>query len=208
MSNKHIRTQLENYINLKRFVSQTDQHNHAIITIRKKKNLLEWLSYKKFDYEKNYSLLYEKYLHMYEQSPALEMYRALTSILDQSFVKTVYIYNRTEDKRQMYDLFKTFGKNDKIVYVNGNYLDVIERIGDIGVIVDNDIDRISPLFSYPTYAKTLFMVGRYGYNYQENPILEDSYELKDGLTRFVAKHKINLVEFNPIKVTEEMIRNG
>lgn len=208
LSKKNIRDQMEKYINLKRFDCQTDEHNHAIMTARKKKNILEWLAYKKFDYEKNYDTFHSKYIHTYEKSQALEMYRALTNIIDQAFVKKVYIYNKTEDKRQMYDLFKTFGKNDKIVYVNGNYLDVVERIGDINIIIDNDIDRIAPLFSYPTYANTLFMVGRYGYNYEENKALENGYELKGGLTKFVAKHKINLVEFSPMKITPEVLRNG
>lgn len=205
---KSLRYQLEKYIDVTRFDNQSDSHNHLAMTLRSEKNLLKWLAIKEFNYESNYEKLYDKYPHMFEDSEPLEMYRALSQTLDKSFVNKLYVYNKVLDKRQMYDLYKTFGKTDKLVYVNGDYLDVIDRLGTIEVIIDNDIDRISPLFSYPSCSKTMFMIARYGYNYTVNPVLENSLELKDGLTRLSVRRKINLVEFSPIKVTKEALRNG
>lgn len=205
---KSLRYQLEKYIDVSRFDNQSDSHNHVALTVRSEKNILKWLATKEFNYESNYSKLYDEYPNMFEDSTPLEMYRALSLSIQQSFVNKVYVYNKVSDKRQMYDLYKTFGKTDKLVYVNGDYLDVIDKMGTIEVIIDNDIDRISPLFSYKRFQKTMFMIARYGYNYSVNPVVENSLELKDGLSRLAVRRKINLVEFSPIKVTKESLRNG
>lgn len=202
------RKQLEPYMNFSRFECQTEAHNHVAMTIRSKKNLFEWLATKKFNYEKVYNQIYDKYPQMFEDSVPLEMYRALSQAIKQEFVDKIYVYSQVHDKRIQYDLAKTFGATDKLIYANGNYLDVIDRIPKVDLFIDNDIDRIAPLFEYPRFNKSTFMIAEYGYNYVKNPLLENSVELKGGLGRLAMRRKINLVEFKPIKVTKEMLENG
>ena len=207
-TNKMLRKQFDNYLNLRRFDSQSDEHNHVKILTRPTKNLLEWLAKKEFDYESNYNKLYDKYPHMFEDSAVLDMYRTVCQIINESFVKKIFIYSPARDKRIMYDIVKTFGKNSKLTYVTGHYLDAATAIGKIDLFVDSDLERMSPLMLFPQYKHSIFMVAKYGYNYEKDPLSKNDITLKNGASSLAAKKQINLLEFTPFKVTKEALRNG
>src|SRR5574344_1968771 len=78
---KNLREQFDKYLVLKKFDCQTDEHNHVKLLTRTKKNILEWLAKKQFDYEVNYKKLYDKYPQMYEDSTVLDMYRTVCQIV-------------------------------------------------------------------------------------------------------------------------------
>ena len=145
---------------------------------------------------------------MYEKCTPLDMYTALANMYLEKFTRTIYVYNPVDDKRIRFDLAKTFGKTDKIVFVTGNYLDVVDRIGEINMVIDNDLDRISPLFADQRFKRTMFMIGRYGYNYTVSSVVTGGLEFKNNLNRVASKNNIKIVEFSPFKITKELLRNG
>ena len=207
MDNPNLRKQFEPYISFERFECQTDMRIRVLIMNRTKKNILEWLAIKKFDYEKNYRKLYEKFPQMFEESPPLDMYVALTNMVREDFVKRVIIYGEKRDIRTMYDLSHTFNKNEKIQYVTGPYLDVISAIREIDLFIDNDIDRLSAVMYMPEYYGSTFMIAQYGYNY-ELPAGETTPQLKGRIVNHAIRKKINLVEFIPFKLKYEHTVNG
>ena len=210
LNTKKLREQFEEYLNLSIFDEQSEDRVKVLILNRTEKNIFKWLAKKKFDFDYNYNLLKDKFKTLYEESPALDMYRALGRMVSEPFLKCMYIYHPTQDKRIMYDIVTTFGKDnkDKVKFVTGPYLDVIEAIGpDINLYVDNDANRIAPLLHMEERRYNTFMVAQYGYNYEFVPYSVNP-QLKEDLVRFSTKYKINLVEFVPFKVTKEGLGNG
>lgn len=207
METPNLRKQLEPYISFERFECQSDTRIRVLILNRTKKNLLEWLAIKKFDYETNYRKLYEKFPQMFEESPPLDMYIALTSMAKEEFVKRIVIYGERKDIRTMYDIAQTFDKNKKVQYVTGPYLDAISAVGEIDLFVDSDIDRLSAVMYMPQYYNSTFMIAQYGYNY-ELVKGEKTPQLKGRIVSHAIRKKINLVEFVPFSVKYEHTVNG
>ena len=207
MDTPNLRKQFEQYISFERFECQTDLRIRVLIMNRPKKNILEWLAIKKFDYEKNYQKLYDKIPQMFEESPPLDMYVALTNMVREEFVKRIIVYGEKRDIRTMYDLSHIFNKSEKIQYVTGPYLDVVSAIGEIDLFVDNDIDRMSAVMYMPEYYGSTFMIAQYGYNY-ELPAGEKTPQLKGRIVNHAIRKKINLVEFIPFKLKYEHTVNG
>ena len=207
LDNENIRKQLESYIDLSIFECQSEGRIRTLLLNRDKKNILEWLSKKPFDYEVNYQKMYSKFPRMYEDSPPLDMYRTVSRFLDEPFVRNVFVYGRSSDVRVVFDLKQTFGKNDKLHYVTGPYLDAISAIGKIDLFIDNDVERLAPVMYMPEHRYATFMVARYGYNYEFVTYSKEP-QLKGDVVKHSIREKINLVEFLPFKVNRESISNG
>ena len=207
MDNPHLKSQFEKYISFDRFECQTDERIRVLLMNRTKKNFLEWLAIKKLDYEINYRKLYYKFLYMFEESPLLDMYSTLLNFANEEFVKRIIVYGEKRDKRIMYDIYKTFVNNKKVEYVTGPYLDVISAIGEINLIIDNDIDRMSAVMYMPEYYTSTFMIAQYGYNYEMVRGIK-SPQLKNGIVKHALRKKINLIEFLPFNIKYEDTMNG
>lgn len=207
MDNQYLRTQFEKYVSFERFECQTEERIRVMLMNRTEKNFLKWLAIKEFDYETNYKKLYDKFLHMFEESPPLDMYKALMNLTNEEFVKRIIVYGEKRDKRIMYDIYKTFVTNKKIEYVTGPYLDVISAVGEINLIIDNDIDRVSAVMYMPEYYASTFMIAQYGYNYELVTNVR-SPQLKNGIVKHALRKKINLIEFLPFSIKYEHTMNG
>ena len=201
-----VRKQFTGYFDIERFSCQSEERIRTIMLNRDKKNFLEWGALKEFDYESNYNKMYHQFPGMYEESPPLDMFRAVSRMINEPFVKNMFIWNPVEDRRQEYDIVQTLGKNPKIQYVTGPYLDVVDAIGDIQVFIDNDIERLFPVIQNGRYFRSNFFIARYGYNYTLSktgiPIL------KEDCTNFAFKYSISLSEFLPFNISPEGISNG
>lgn len=201
-----IRKQFKDYFDEEKFDCQSEAKIHTMLLNRTVKNFLEWGALKEFDYERNYDKMYHQFKSMYEKSPALAMYDAFVQMIKESFLDKMFIWNPKEDRRQEYDIVKTFGKNPKVQYVTGPYLDVVDAIGEIHIFVDNDIDRLDPVIRTKKYRHANFSVARYGYNYeigeQKLPML------KNDIASFVSRYHISLAEFLPFKVSIGDTLNG
>lgn len=203
----NIRKQFEPIYDVKRFDCQSENRIRAMLLARDKKNILEWAATKEFDYDFNYKKMFDKFLRMYEDSPALAMYLAVTKLLEAPFVKHLYIYGGLEgDRRVMFDIVQTLGKNPIVEYVTGPYLEVIDAIGEIDLIVDNDIDRLAPVIYMPRYKYSTFLIAKYGYNYEKDK--NGRFHLKNDIESYVADKEINLLEFNPFDMEAEAFANG
>lgn len=198
--------QFSAFTDVERFVSETLGRVQFKITAREEKNIFKWLATKEFDYEANYKKFYDKYPNMYEDTPAMEMYRVIPRLL--SSCSICYIYSKEYDKRIAYDLAKTFGKEKRICYVTGEYLDIVEMMHHIDVFIDNDIDRICPVVEYPQHQGASIYLARYGYNYAISPESPDSVDLRGGFRKLALSKGFYLTEFTPMRLTEEILANG
>ena len=205
LNDPHLHKQLEKYVDFDRFKNMSDNRIDLKMMLREIKNPLEWLSIKPFNYEANYKKLYEHYPNMFEKSAPLPFYRTIVQMIEAKFVNHIYIYAKDYDERIAYDIVKTFGKNDIVKFVNGNYLDVLEILEEVTTIVTGDISEVSPIVTIPKYHKSMVMVARYGYNYE---MVKGKLALKDDFTNQCRKVGIKLVEFTPIDINEEAMLDG
>lgn len=205
MDNPNLKKQFEKYVSFERFECQTDERIKVLLLNREKKNILEWLAFKKFDYELNYRKLYYKFLTMFEESPVLDIYSAIVNLVHEDFVKQIFVYGDRRDKRVMFDLSRTFINNKKIHYVTGPYMEIVSTINKIDLFIDNDIERIAPLMFMEKYYPSTFMIAKYGYNYN---IISGRPMLKGNIISNAIKKKINLVEFYPFDIKYEHTING
>lgn len=208
LHNDHLKKQFSKYLDLSRLVNNSSEHNRFLLVTRTKKNILEWLAKVPFDYELNYKKLYDKYPQMYRNSTPLSMYNALATALVKPFTSRVYLYHPTKDKRIMYDIAKAFGRCDKITFCSGNYLDVLNHIGKVDVIIDNDIDRVTPAIENLAYSRGSLYLARYGYNYELDKRSTEGFTLRNDMVRMAKKKKVTLVEFNPFHITQFMKNSG
>jgi len=205
LNDPHLHKQLEKYLDFDRFKSMSDNRIDFKLMLREKKNPLEWLSIKPFNYEANYKKLYEHYPNMFEKSIPLPMYRIIVQMMEAKLVEHVYIYAKDYDERIAYDIVKTFGKNDIVKFVNGNYLDVLDVLNGVTTVISGDISEVSPIVTMPKYHQSMVMIARYGYNYE---FIKNELTLKDDFARQCKKVGIKLVEFTPIDINEEAMLDG
>lgn len=199
-----LKNQIGKFIRLEELDNKSINQLQLLTTTRTEKNILKWLAKKEFDYDKNYDILYNHYKDMYSKSPLLKMGESIQTIGEEAFVENVFIYSKDYDKRKHFDI-KILFKSNKVTYVTGNYLDVVEKIGKVDVFADNDLERIMPFFHHDKYKFSLFLLARYGYNYN---LIKGNLLLKYDTYKLINKKSINLTEFDIIKFTPDSFRMG
>ena len=207
MEDSNLRRQLEDFIDLSRFEQQCDARIQALLLHRHEQNILKWLATRKFDYDYNYKALHEHWLMMYEESPKLVFFEAFQKMLQEDFLKELFIYSKEFDKRIAHDIVKNLGHKDKVVYVTGQYMSVIERIGEINMFIDHDVSRISPILRMPEKTVNSFLIAQYGYNY-EWVNGKQLPQLKDDVTGYANRNHMTVAEFVPFKLTLECMADG
>lgn len=168
----------ESYINFSNLDTLSPDAMMPFIASRPKKNLLEWLAIKEFNYEKNYDMLFHKWIDMYERSAELNMYKIAKKFVRSYCINNIYIYNPEYDKRQHFDIINHFSKNQKVQYCTGEIQDVIDKIGNLNVFYDWDIDRVKKLVDSGVNEDTLIAIATYGFNLDDNGL-----DLKYNLSR-------------------------
>lgn len=208
MNNPKLKNQFEKYINLSVFDEQTDSRIKVLIMNREKKNILEWLAIKEFDYEYNYDKLYSKELLMFVESPMLDMMKSMIKLSEEPFIDKIYIYGGLiKDKRKEFDIHLNFKDTTKLIFVTGNYEEVVDRIFGINVIIDSDINRITPIIKKEEYQNIIYMIAQYGYNYEINKNSKEIV-LKNNIENFIKENNIILNKFLPFNIKHEDLYNG
>lgn len=149
-----------------------------ITMCRNKKNPLEWLAKKPFDYEKFYEKMKKKNVNLYNNSRPLIQYRAFQNFSKAYCIDKVYVWNPYYDKRQHYDINEVLLEHDNVQYcVSENLIDTINEIGNLNIVYDWDIDRIGEIIKADNNPSIFFGIAAYGFNLN-NGIL------KNGLSEY------------------------
>ena len=158
---------------------------------RNKRNILEYLAIKEFDYEKNYKYLHKKFLNMYDQSYRLLPFNSIYKLLRSYCVNKIYVYNEEYDKRQHFDIVDSFGEDDRVIYCTGSMQAVIDKIPSLKIVYDWKSERVKELTDNNKNSEIIFVLAAYGFNY-------DGAHLVDNL-----EDRLNVSSFDVFFPTEE-----
>lgn len=176
---KVYRNKYKDYIDFTNMDTITPEAMMPYIINRPKKNILDWLSLKEFNYDNNYKMLHGKWLDMYEHSPELKMYEVIKRFVRTYYIGNIYVYNPEYDKRQHYDITSNIsGVGGKVQYCVGeNIQDIIDQISNLHIIYEWDIDRVKTLISSGLNDNLKIFLANYKFNFEE-----DRFTLKYGLS--------------------------
>ena len=169
-----------------------------LVIARTKKNPLEWLAIKEFDYEKNYTYLQKKFVNMYDRSPILKHYQVIESFIASYCIGSIYIWSQEYDKRIHYDINHFLQMGNSVQYVTGDMQKVINTIGNLNIVYDWDADRVYDLLKDGLNTDVFFAVARYGFN------------INKGDKRLIHNlwERDNVAPFTPHTITTESIYMG
>jgi hypothetical protein len=156
---------------------QTDDALDYATMLRTKKNPLEWLAKKPFDYDKFYDKLKKKSKKLYFEAFELYQYKTLHAFSHSYCIDKIFIWNPYYDIRQHADLQEILEENSNVQYcVSDDIVECLDEIGDINLVYDWDIDRVKKIIDGGNHNHIFFAVGAYPFN------LEDG-RLKYGLDK-------------------------
>jgi hypothetical protein len=172
---------LEDFMHLELPESTTFDTLTQRLVKRTVKNPIEWLAKKEFDYDKTYNQLKAKSIRLYEDSIYLNSFNSIRIFLKSYCIGKIYIWNDTNDMRQLYDISGLLElKDDKVQYVVSPTLrQAIDSIGNVNVVYDWDIDRVNEIVSTGLYDNILFAVANYPFNFEIDNMNKFKYNLSE-----------------------------
>ncbi len=203
LANNELYKDYKNFINLENFEGRSLNDVIDLHNVIHTKNPLYRLSKSKFDYDLTYAELYLSMNNIYEDSPLLRIGEALKILLLQKFTRNVYIYSREYDERINKEIISNYNGSKKIVYVNGEFIDVVKSINKITTFIVDDIDYIEELIDNDIISYKTILLANYGYNYKLSDIVIDEeygneLTLKiDDLSNLMYKKIFKLSTFTP-----------
>ena len=70
-------------------------------------------------------------------------------------IDQIYVWNPYYDKRQHFDINEILKDRSNVQYcVSENLVDTIDRIGDLNIVYDWDLDRIAPIIKSGVISHT------------------------------------------------------
>lgn len=186
---RNYRNEFKDFIDLDLLDSLGDEETLFYLTMcRNKKNPLEWLAKRPFDYDKFYNKMKKKSNRLYYDSKPLYQYKAFKSFARTYLIDKIYIWNSYYDKRQHYDINEVLKKNSNVQYCTSeNLIDAIDRIGDLNIVYDWDLDRIAPIIKEDNHPEIFFGIAGFGFNKKEG-------KLKEGLDQFANVGDFPIIE--------------
>ena len=177
---KNYREEFKDFMDLDLLDSLGDYESLFYLTMcRTKKNPLEWMAKKPFDYDKFYNKMKKKSKTLYYDSKPLFQYKAFKSFSRAYLIDQIYVWNPYYDKRQHFDINEILKDRSNVQYcVSENLVDTIDRIGDLNIVYDWDLDRIAPIIKSGNYPEIFFAIAGFGFNKNEDG------SLKEGLNEY------------------------
>lgn len=185
----------KDYIDFSKFENLNDDNLLRFSIQRTKKNILEFLALKEFDYEKQLKDLSNLYFDLYEESNILSMCENINMLLTQRFIDKIYIFTEEYDIRVHIDIEVLFN-SDKVIYVTGNFKDTIKIINGVTNFFINDIDYLLDIMDSGLYEYTNISMASYGYNYVE---VDDKLELRLDALNIIGDSICKFATFMPIR---------
>ena len=196
---ENYKRQYESFINIP-FLEKLDMQELLGLCIQSSsQNIFEYLATREFDYDATLDAAYNRYTHLFDDSPLLIVGESIRVLTMQSFTKKIYIYSDTFDERIFKDINTEFVDMSKIEYISGPFYDVMSDIPEhITSFMLNDIDYVDMLISLGRVEYTNILLANYGFNYKMGEIDgKPSLELKIPDIEQVAKReKFKFVMFS------------
>ena len=167
---------------------------------RKDKNIFHTLAKKDFDCNTAMKELAHKFDDTYLNSELLIIGKTLGFIIPQKFTKKIYIYSKEYDKRIHLDIQMNFKDMNKVNYITGNLIDVINSIEGVTTYIFADIIDVTALLATNKIAYTNILVANYGYNYV---LINDKLTLRINLEEHMKERIFKFVTFMPLSITSE-----
>ena len=168
--------------------------------IRTSYNLLEYIGKDGCNYELTLMNILSKIDSVYKDSPELVMANACRILGSKAFTKKIYVYVQNRTPYIDMDILNTIGNADKVLIVNGDFVEAIKAIPDpITMYVVNSIYMADIIIETIKDSYAYIMLAEYGYNYDLEPKLKvPMLRSPDIETRAIA-NKFRLNMFMPIQ---------
>lgn len=166
--------------------------------------LQDLLKVDNFDSEGALDDVGKRYVDLYESSDLLPIGRSMRQVMHEKFTEKIYIYTRHYDPRVHADIQELFGNMEKVNYVCGPFMEVIEKLEGITSYFLDKIDYFEDIFFLEKGSYTTIGVGQFGYNYYmdeedpENP----SLELRVNLSEYLVNEVCQFATFAPVDFEE------
>ena len=187
----------KNYIDTALITTLTDKQLNFLPVISTSRNILEYISIKKFNYDKSLNDLYQMFPNIYSDSELLPLGNSINILRRQKFTSKIFIYTEEYDKRIHFDIQDNFSDMSTIEYISGPFEDVINSITEtITTYILNDIKLVDKLIELNRIKETQVLISDTGYNYKDN-----NGELIvniDNLEEKMYNHIFKLAMFKPV----------
>lgn len=173
MSNDY-RSNYEDFIDFSQINGATYDELLSFCTATRYKNVLQAIAKKDFDYDNTYIDLYHSFDNIVKDSPTLLMGSNIPILLNQLFVKKIYIYTEEYDKRIIDDISYVYKDTTKMEYITGDFKEAVNSVKEqITSFILNDINLIHDLIEINKISYTNVLVLDIGYNYN----IADNYQI-------------------------------
>lgn len=166
---------------------------------RQHKNIFHTLAKKEFDCNTAMKEISDKYYDMFIESELLTIGKSLSFILHQKFTKKIYIHSQEYDKKIHLDIQMNYNDMDKVNYVTGNLINVINTIDGITSYILADIMDVSALLATDKIAYTNILVANYGYNFT---YIDNKLNLRMNLDDAIKERIFKFATFMPIDIVK------
>ena len=180
--------QFKEYIDINKLNTVTIEYLTGALIDRDKKNPLEWLALKEFDYEENYKFLKDQFKNMYFSSLPLYGWTIVDRFTRSFASGDIYIWNEVDDVRQKYDIVSNFN-NPGIKYITGDFFEAVKEVKP-NILYDWDADRIGTLLQDELNQEIFVGIANYEFNFtRENRLLlKHNLTFRENVAFFVAYH--------------------
>lgn len=144
----------------------------------------------------------DSFIDMYTLTNFTDFGSKLFTIEMQPFIKEIFIYSERPIYQIVYDSQVYFKNSDKIKYVAGDFIDVINQLHDKPTsYILNDVMYIQKLIDNDLISYTEIMVSESGYNFE----LTDKFDivLKGGFETLMKEKIFKLGFVKSIELTNE-----
>lgn len=198
------RSHYDNYLDLSKVDKLDDKGLDLFCLKRRDKNIFHSLAKVDFDCNKALHEISQKFDDMYLESELLVIGKTLGMLIPQKFTKKIYIYTKEYDKRIHLDIQMTYKDMDKVNYVTGPLIDVINSIGNITSYILADIMDVTALLATDKIKYTSVLVANMGYNYV---MIDNKLMLRMDLDEFSKEKIFKFATFMSFNVTKDDFDN-
>ena len=191
----------KDFINMSLFENYDDMNLMRLVVQRTRKNILDYLSIIKFDYNGALDDLKDKFDDMYSQSPLLKMGESVNMMMTQKFTKQIYVYTEKYDPRVHLDLQMMYKNMSLVSYVTGDFKNVINTLEGVTTWILDDIFKVSQLVCFKKVEYTNILVANYGYNFSINK--DKQTVLNVNVDDWSKEHIFKFGTFMPIQFTKD-----
>ena len=174
--------------------NMSDEELLDLCKYRTKKNPLEYLAKRVFNYNKAFKDIMNKYPNSYSDSPKLRLCDYIDYLATQKFTDKILIYYEEFDEKILADISNMFSNGTKIEMVCGKIEDVINDFNITGFFL-NDHSCLQTIKECNKLEYSEILIPTYGYNLHLDS--KGSPTLKTDINEYSKDNNFKVGMFNP-----------